>query len=121
VKIWSLFTALDAHGGYDPCHLTMNVCYPAANTNDQNAALGTMPNLTKCFYLGSQWTALKPTVVSTRNRGTADFSGKKNTAPWQGWSQCQARRSDQTGFCGQCQLKWLVKWDCNMHPLNLLN
>jgi hypothetical protein len=31
--------------------------------------MGTMPNLTKCFYLGSQWTALKPTVVSTRNRG----------------------------------------------------
>jgi hypothetical protein len=35
-------------------------------------ALGTVPMFTKCVNLGSQWTALKPTFVSTRNRGFKD-------------------------------------------------
>ena len=33
--------------------------------------LGTMPNPTKCFYLGSNWSTLKPTVVNTRKRCNA--------------------------------------------------
>lgn len=55
-----------------------------------------MPKVTKCFYLGSKWTALKQTVVSTCYRCiTATQSRRCDRRQWVAASRSSALGSLQ--------------------------